>query len=352
MTTSASIEIAARMAEAAAAFLNVLAPEQRNKASFDFEDVDERTSWAYFPRGHHGLPLLEMDGRQQKRAHALIASSLSRHAYGKVTTIMGLESVLNDIEGRVLDALRDPGRYFVSTFGTPGGERWGWRLEGHHVCLNFTIAGGLLVSPTPIFLGANPGELRHGETPVVRPCGEEEDVARELLASLDADQRGDAVICATAPPDFVLMNLPLAPDVCLPGDATAIPIIQQQFDRMTAEQREALRFDVAAPRGLAAARMTAGQRELLGRLVDVYVERLPQALAQVEREKVALDGVHFAWAGEERSRRPHYYRLQGRSFLVEYDNTQDGANHVHAVWRNPSRDFGRDVLRLHLAQDH
>lgn len=352
MTTTASIEIAARMAEAASAFLDSLAPEQRAKASFAFEGVDERTSWAYFPRGHHGLPLLEMDECQQKRAHTLIASSLSRHAYGKVTTIMGLESVLNDIEGRLLDALRDPGRYFVSIFAAPGGERWGWRLEGHHVCLNFTIAGGELVSPTPIFLGANPAELRHGETPVVRPCGEEEDIARELLASLDAGQRRDAVICDVAPPDFVLMNLPLVPDTCLPGDAPALPIIQQQFDRMTAEQREALRFDVAAPSGLATARMTAAQRELLRRLVDVYVERLPEALAQLEREKIALDGVHFAWAGDERSRRPHYYRLQGRSLLVEYDNTQDGANHAHAVWRNPNRDFGRDVLRLHLGQDH
>jgi len=349
--TSASAEIAARMAEAASGWLGALAPEQRRKAAFEFDDVAERTSWAYFPRNHQGLPLLEMDPAQQKHAHALVALSLSQHAYGKVTTIMGLESVLNDIEGRRADAVRDPGRYFMSVFGPPGGERWGWRLEGHHVCLNFTIAGGDLVSPLPLFLGANPAEVRHGDVAIIRPCGEEEDVARDLLASLDADQRRDAIICDRAPPDFVLSNAPLAPTTCLPGEL-APPLLARLFDNLRPDDKEALRLDIAAPRGLPAARMHAAQRDLLRRLIDVYTDRLPEPLAAVERSRINEDAAYFAWAGGERLRQPHYYRLHGPSFLVEYDNTQDGANHVHAVWRSPDRDFARDLLRLHLSAAH
>lgn len=339
------------MAEAASGWLATLAPEQRAKATFEFDSVAERTNWAYFPRNHQGLPLLEMDPAQQKRAHALLALSLSRHAYGKVTTIMGLESVLNDIEGRRADAVRDPGRYFVSVFGAPTDERWGWRLEGHHVCLNFTISDGDLVSPLPVFLGANPAEVRHGDTPIIRPCGEEEDIARDLLSSLDAEQRRDTIIRDRAPPDFVLANAPLVPDTCLPGEL-APPLLARLFDNMRADDKETLRVDIAAPRGLCTSRMHAAQRDLLRRLIDVYTDRLPEPLAAIERGRIDDHAVCFAWAGDERPRHPHYYRLHGPSFLVEYDNTQDGANHVHAVWRSPERDFARDLLRLHLRAAH
>ena len=345
-------DIASRVGEAAVAFLDALDGAQRAKASFAFDDAAERTSWAYFPRDHHGLPLLEMTPRQQKLAHALIAGALSLPAYAKVTTIMGLESVLNEIEGRQRDAARDPGRYFVSVFGQPGNERWGWRLEGHHVCLNFTLLDGEIVSPTPIFLGANPAEVRHGATPATRPCAEEEDAARELLASLDGEQRRAAVICDVAPPDFVLTNLSRVPETYAPGDAGAMPFVAPLFERMPADQREAVRFERARPLGLAASAMTAAQRKLLAELMDVYVERLPEPLASLERGQIDVAAVHFAWAGETERRRGHYYRLQSPSFLVEYDNTQDGANHVHAAWRSPARDFGYDALREHVGREH
>jgi hypothetical protein len=350
----ATDEAAARMAEAAAAWLDALTAEQRANASFAFADEAERTDWAYFPRGHKGLPLLEQDAHQQKLAHALIAGALSRPAYAKVCAIMALESVLNDIEGRALDGLRDPGRYFLSVFDAPGADVWGWRLEGHHVSLNMTIAGGALVSPTPIFLGANPAEVRHGDIPVLRPCGEEEDAARELLASLDGDQRRSAVICPVAPPDFVLTNRPSVPETALPGE-DAPPFLAGLFESFPDEHREALRLSPAAPRGLAADALDARQRALLDELISVYLERLPathSAQARARLERHGIERVHFAWAGEDGPRRPHYYRLQGPSFLVEYDNTQDGANHVHAVWRNPANDFGRDALRAHLRTAH
>jgi len=353
-------EIAQRIGENAAAFVDALDAAQREKASLDFDEADERTSWAYFPRiafgpDHSGLPLLEMNPKQQKLAHALIAGALSLHAYAKVTAIMALESVLNHMEEGRFAGGRDPGRYFFSFFGAPGGERWGWRLEGHHVCLNFTIAGGEVVSATPLFIGAQPAEVLHGEAVVVRPCGEEEDAAGELLGSLDADQRRLAVICEVAPPDFVLMNASRVPEACLPGEVGSLPPIQAMAAAMPSEQREALRFERALPRGLAAKQMGATQRKLLSELIDVYVDRLPQTLARIERgkiERAGLEGVHFAWAGETERRRPHYYRLQGPSFLVEYDNTQNEANHVHAVWRDPDGDFGGDILREHARRKH
>src|SRR5947208_13806253 len=146
------------MTDAVSAWLDSLNEDQRAKASLTFEDTAERTSWAYFPRMTKGLPLLEMDAPQQKLAHALLASSLSFGAYAKVVTVMASESLVNLMEGGRLDAFRDPRRYFLAVFGTPGDERWGWRFEGHHVVLNFTLAGGLaggeIASPTPLFLGA------------------------------------------------------------------------------------------------------------------------------------------------------------------------------------------------------
>ncbi len=342
---------AARMAEQMSALLDALDPAQRDKASFSFEDTAERTDWAYFPRDHKGLALGEMNALQQKRTHALLASSLSLPAYAKTTTIMSLENVLNLLEERRADRVRDPGRYYVSVFGAPGDTLWGWRFEGHHVCLNFTLRDGTLLAPTPIFFGANPASVEHGRATIVRPCAEEEDAARELLASLDTAQRAVAVLSDVAPPDFVLTNAPFVPDSSLPGDAGSIRPQLLRFDEMTVDEKQALRFERDAPRGLPASKMDVAQRKLLAELVDVYVERLPEGLASLERARIERDGggnVHFAWAGSDRIREGHYYRLQSPAFLVEYDNTQDGANHVHAVWRDPARDFGGDPLRDHL----
>jgi hypothetical protein len=346
------------MREAAVAWLDALGPQQRAKGSLDFDDSEERSSWAYFPRVSKGLPLLEMDARQQKLAHVLLAAALSYPAYTKVVTVMAFESLVNLIEGGRLDAFRDPRRYFLAVFGSPGDERWGWRFEGHHVVLNFTLAGGEVVSPTPLFIGSQPAEVTHGHATVLRPCGEEEDAARELLGSLDVDRRRQAIISDAAPPDFVLMNAPVVPESVLPGEIDAPPLLANivaEAKAMPAEQREALGFERARPKGLAASAMDGNQRNMLSDLIAVYVDRLPEPLAAIERERIeraGIDGVHFAWAGEIERRRPHYYRLQGPSFLVEYDNTQNDVNHLHSVWRNPERDFGGDLLRQHVRREH
>jgi hypothetical protein len=341
---------AQRMSEAALALLDSLEAEQQAKVSFTLADTGERTDWAYFPRRHKGVPLLEMTPKQQKAAHALVSGALSLPAYAKVCSIIALESVLNLIEERQLDAVRDPGRYFVSVFGSPKDDAWGWRFEGHHVCLNYTVAGGELVSATPLFLGANPAQVTHGDTPVLRPCAEEEDAARSLLEMLDPAQLETAVICAVAPLDFVMMNAPTVPETALPPDV--VGMMRSRPNPMTDGEKQAVRFERAAPSGLAASAMTPAQRDALSALVDVYIERLPGPLATVERQRIDVNSVHFAWAGETERRRGHYYRLQGPSFMVEYDCTQDGANHVHAVWRDMVRDFGIDALRKHTAGSH
>jgi hypothetical protein len=347
------------MTQATTALLDALDAPQRARATFVFADDDERRSWAYFPRDHKGLPLHDMDVRQRKLAHALIASALSLHAHAKVSAIIALETVLARIEGNPLSAVRDPGRYFLSVFGTPGADAtWGWRFEGHHVVLNFTIAGDE-ISPTPIFLGANPAEVRHGDAVVSRPCAEEEDVARDLLRSLDPTQRQHAILSDVAPPDFVLANLPVVPTTATPGDAVPafmrrIADIQRAWDELPQSAMSALSFQRDSPRGLPGANMTASQQALLRQLVRAYVDRLNDETAAAEVDAIdtaGLDGLYFAWAGEEAPRRPHYYRLQSPRFLVEYDNTQDDANHVHAVWRDPAGDFG-DALRAHLAAEH
>jgi hypothetical protein len=333
------------MTEAASAFLDALDASQREKASFAFDDEVERRNWGYFPRDFHGLPLAAMEAAQQKLAHALVSSVLSLRAYAQVTTIIALENVLDRIEGGIVK--RDPSRYFVSLFGSPADAVWGWRFEGHHVSLNFAVAKGESISATPLFLGANPAEAG-----AVRPCAREEDAARELLLSLSADQRASAVICDTAPPDIVLLNAPRVPDAALPGAAGDNPFIRAQFDALSDDQRQALRYDHAAPTGLPSSELDASQRALLQQLIEVYVERLPKGLASIERDRLSNDDISFAWAGEDRPRRPHYYRLQAPAFLVEYDNTQNDANHIHATWRDPTADFGSDLLRRHLAHGH
>jgi hypothetical protein len=226
------------------------------------------------------------------------------------------------------------------------------------VVLNFTLVGGEVVSPTPLFIGSQPAEVPHGHTVVLRPCGEEEDAARELLGSLDADRRQQAIISDIAPPDFALMNAPVVPESVIPGEIDAPPLlagIVAEAKAMPADNRKSLRFERARSKGLVASEMDDGQRKLLSELIDVYVDRLPEPLAGLERERIeraGIESVHFAWAGETERRRPHYYRLQGPTFLVEYDNTQNDVNHLHSVWRDPDRDFGGDPLRSHVRRAH
>ena len=339
--------LAERMGEASANLLASLGPEHKAKATFDFADQTERTRWHYTPIQRNGLPLAEMSRRQQRLTHRLVAIGLSRAGYVAASTIMGLETTLDALEDWEREAPgRDPGLYFLSIFGRPDPKQpWGWRFEGHHLSLHYTIVNGQIIAPTPTFFGANPAEAPLGRVGVLRPLAGEEDLARELVHTLDEEQQATAVIAAVAPADIITRNAPQVSEEAL---RLAAP------ETMGLEISAALRY-TAAPKGLAARGMNAGQRELLTTLVRQYINRMPDELAEIEAEKLKLaelDGVHFAWAGGLERRQPHYYRLQGPELLIEYDNTQNEANHIHSVWRDPADDFGARLLAQHYAQAH
>jgi hypothetical protein len=314
--------LAARMAAEAAGWLASLDPAQRARAAFGFPDAAERTTWYYTPTQRRGLPLAEMGPTQQRLAHRLVASGLSEGGYATAATIMGLENVLDAREGwrRGYDGRavphrgRDPQLYFVSVFGDPGDGPWGWRVGGHHVALNYTLGEDGAISASPLFLGANPARTRLVGPGVLAPLAAEEDLGRELLAALAPDQRAKAVVSAVAPGDITQRNRP--------------------------------RVEAGPPDGLPASGMPPRQRALLEGLVRHYLDRLPAELAAAEAARVsgaAGESLHFAWAGGAEPGQPHYYRVQGPRLLIEYDNVQNGVNHVHSVWRDPEGDFGQST---------
>ena len=323
-------------------------------------DTERRTDWTFFPREsaggvYTGLRMSDLAAAQQKLVDRLLSQALSVRSFGQVQAIRALESVLNVREGFKLSDLRDQGRYWLSFFGAPHpGATWAFRFEGHHVSVNQTIVDGAVVSTTPLFLGATPTSVGGPGHPVMRPLGEEEDAGRTLLASFDGDQRRIGVVHDTAPVDIVLVNAPYVPDEAV-LDRHPVPGIRWMIARTPDHDREPVRFVREAPLGISGSQMDAGQRSLLSELIAVYLSRLPEPFAAAERERVTqtgLDRVHFAWAGAAGLREPHYYRIQGPTLLIEYDNVQDDADHVHAVWRDPDRDFGRDVLGRHRAEAH
>jgi hypothetical protein len=307
------------MTAAARTLLASLDQDQRAKISWPF-DSEERFNWHFVPREREGLPLAAMNDRQRQAAFALLRAGLSEPGYRKVEGIRVLEGVLREIEK---SAGRDPERYFFTIFGEPGAAAWGWRYEGHHVAQNWTIVGGKATATTPAFLGTNPAEVQGGPQKGLRVLPAEEDLARALVAALTPAQRTQAVTSETAPPDI------------LTGNSRRAGIIDRT--------------------GLSAEAMTAEQRQLLMRLIEEHASvQAPgladQRLARVRRESLA--DLLFAWAGPT-AKAPgngHYYRIQGRTFLIEYDNTQDDANHQHVVWRDFAGDFGADLLAEHYTR--
>jgi hypothetical protein len=308
------------IAQAANNFLAALTPEQKSKAVFEWKD-DERFNWHFIPRDRKGLSLKGMTTAQRHLAYGLLNSALSQRGFLKATTIMSLEEILRDLEqGRGPE--RDPEQYFVTIFGVPGPKgTWGWRVEGHHLSLNFTVVEGQPVSMTPSFFGSNPGEVREGPRKGLRVLAGEEDWARRLVKLLNEEQRKIAVVSETAPKDILTG-----------ADRKAKPL---------------------TPMGLPAARMNREQNELLKSIIKEYVHRYRPELAERDLKQIEQAGkqkLYFAWAGGLEPGQGHYYRVQGPTFLLEYDNTQNNANHIHAVWRDLENDFGEDLLRKHYDQ--
>ena len=310
-------------ADAATNLWAALTPEQQKQAGFGFADA-ERKNFHFVPRERKGLPLAQMTTTQRHLAHALLATGLSQRGFVQAMSIMSLEEILLHIE-QGKGPKRDPEMYFFSIFGTPGPTgTWGWRFEGHHLTLNFTVVNGRGIAGTPAFLGSNPGEVREGPRKGLRILADVEDAGFKLIGMLDEAQRKTAVVDAKAPDEIYSGALPKA--------------------------------EPLEPKGIAAGELKPEQAAALRELVRLYAYRLRDEVARQDMariEEAGWDKVHFAWAGAtEPGAGPHYYRIQGPTFLIEFDNIQNNANHPHTVWRDLAGDFGEDLLRQHYEKEH
>ncbi len=310
------VHSASILADTASNFLASLTAGQKAKAVFGFTD-DQRFDWHYVPKERKGLPFREMSVVQKHLAHGLLNAGLSSRGYQKAVTIMSLEDVLREMENDDGER-RNPEKYYFSIFGEPSEKgTWGCRVEGHHVSLNFTMVNGIVVA-SPNFFGANPAEVRQGGRAGLRILGREEDLGRELVTALTPAQKSVAIVA------------------------------QDAYDDILTETSRQAALN-GQPTGLSAAEMTAPERELLGTIIGEYAHTFPHDVAQVRLEQARNAGndLYFAWAGVEHRGGAHYYRIQSPTFVIEYDNTQNDANHIHTVWRDFDGDWGRDLLKEH-----
>jgi len=312
-----AVDAAQRIGAAASRFLAALDDEQRKRAMIAFESGN-RLDWHYIPRRRQGLALGEMKPGQRETAHALFASVLNERGLQAIENVRIVEGVLREQQG----SFRDPDRYFLSIFGAPGGYPWGWRLEGHHLSLNVALPAAGHISVTPFFIGSHPATVADGPHKGLRPLGQAEDLARQLMASLTDEQRRTAIIAERS---F--------------GEIVASPGRER---------------DLGQPTGLALSAMDGTARNLVEALIDRFVGTLAPDLATAQKQRVIeqeLGRFRFAWAGTLSSGQAHYFRVHGPVTLIEHDNTQNNANHVHSVWRDLTADFGNDALADHYRRE-
>lgn len=306
-----------QMTAAASTFLASLSDAQRDQATFEF-DSEERLNWHYIPRERKGLPLRSLEGAPLQNALALLRTGLSEAGYDQALNVMSLEEVLYLLEGGAREERRekrDPKKYYFSVFGTPSADgTWGWRVEGHHLSLNYTIVDGELVSTTPEFFGANPGFIDAGPGREIRVLGAEEDIARQILKQCSESQVAKCWLAKEAADDI-----------------RSVGTKQPSTD---------------AAVGLAVSAMSADQKKLMAELLNEYLKNMPEDVVAERRERIrkaGMDNIYFAWWGSSERNERHAYRVQGPTFLIEYNNTQNSANHVHSIWRNMDGDFNVPV---------
>jgi len=318
---AAAHEVVDDMVAAADHFLDALSEEQKAKATFDFES-EVREDWHFIPKERVGLGLKEMRTDQRQLAQALLSTAMSHDGYVKALTIMSLERILWEMENQA--PKRDPEKYHWSIFGAPSTSKtWGWRVEGHHLSVNFTIINGKHIITTPSFFGANPGNVPKGPRKGLRVLGTEEDLGRALVTSLSDEQKKAAIYDTTAPADVIT------------AAGSKVSLLEEK--------------------GIRGKALDEAQRKQLRSLIEEYIKIYRPLLADAYLKKIEEGGlgeVQFAWAGSTEVGKGHYYRVQGKFFLIEYDNTQNGANHPHAVWRDFDGDFGRNLLKEHHVKAH
>src|SRR5215203_1627317 len=309
------------MTTAAVNFLQSLSAIQIQKAQFAF-DAEDRYNWHYIPKERKGIPIKELNTEQYNTAMELLHAALSDTGFKKTTAVIKLEGVLREVEGRTeTDDYRDAGKYYFSIFGKPATDKiWGWRLEGHHISFNFSSENNQLVSGTPGFIGSNPAVVLSGPEKGLEILKDETELGFNVLHSLNADQKKKAVISTKAPGDII-----------------------------TASNRKAM---IENPQGILYSELNRQQQKLFMQLLRLYIHRYKAAFASKMMKEVqdaGMSNLRFAWAGDEQRGvgHPHYYRIQGPTVIIEYDNTQNNANHIHTVVRDLKNDFGGDVLLEH-----
>jgi hypothetical protein len=303
------------MSESAGRFLSALDDSQKAQATFGFDDP-ERLNWHFIPRPRKGLPLKAMTPAQRALAFNLLQTGLGGSGYLKATTIMSLEAILKDLE-QGKGPVRDPELYYVTIFGTPAATgKWGWRVEGHHLSVNFTLDNGEIVSASPTFFGSNPGEVRQGPRKGLRTLADLEDRALRFVQALDESQKKIAVTSDKAPGEIRSPNSPQPP--------------------------------TAVAEGIAYKELNDDQKAILRALVEAYTADMTPEVAGAwleEIRKAGPEAIRFSWTGVLDRNGPHAYKIQGPTFLVEFNNTQNNANHIHAVWRNMLGDFARPLTK-------
>ncbi|MDA0660676.1 MAG: DUF3500 domain-containing protein [Planctomycetota bacterium] len=329
VSTEESMQVAAsQMADAANAWLASLDKEQQRRTKFLFRD-EERRNIHYFPVPRRGLPLKDMNAAQQQLAHALVSTGLSTQGYVKTLTIMSLGQLLREMEPDKPNPFRDSDQYFFTLFGTPGPTGvWGWRLEGFHVSFSFTIVDGKAIAVAPSFLGVHPATVQEGPRKGLRVLSQEEDLGRQLAKSLNDEQK-----------QIAFHDIPVFLEETVGGLTTG----------------NARKIEDVTPTGLPASKMTTEQTGLLWELIQVYAQRHRSEVAESDLARIATAGpekIHFRWSGSVEPGQGHHYMIHGPTFLIEYDNTQDNANHVHCMWRDLENDFGESLIRRHYELHH
>ena len=315
-----------QMSAAATAWLGSLSADQKAKATFEYMD-GERIFWYYPPLNRHGLALRDMDDNQRKLALAIMETGLTPKAYRQALQIIEHELVLKDVEDRanIISFRRDPELYYFTVFGDPTGteEPWAWRVEGHHVSLHYSLWDDKVISTTPFFFGANPSEVLEGPQKGLRILGDREDLALDLIQSMDSGQKSKAIIYDEAPFDILTYN-------------ASRPVFPKE-------------------EGLPGSQMNGTQQEMLMAIIGEYLAAIREDVAADKMAQVQDKGLanfHFAWGGGTERFSKHYYRIHSGNFIVEYDNRQNEANHIHSVLRDVENDFANDVLREHLILYH
>lgn len=299
-------------------FLEALNGEQRKKANLPFEDLN-RENWHFLPAvsfAREGIALLELNEEQKLLAANFLKSYLSEAGYIKTQKIIGLENILAEISGDPV--YRDPLKYYITIYGNPEKDSiWSWSFEGHHISLNFTISEGK-TSFSPRFLGTNPAMIKNGNRKGERVLNKEEDLGFELINSMTDEQKKQTIFQTTSFKEIVTRN--------------------------------ESKVDPLSPAGIQSKLLDKNQQRILVKIIEEYLATIPTSLAEERFRAIKIaefDDIRFGWAGSTDISKGHYYRIQGDTFLIEFDNTQNGANHIHTVWRDFNGDFGRDLIKEH-----